>query len=115
MCSSDLVLDEISRGDASAASQRRGYFYQCQRLETSPRVLQLANQLITNKAVPSTEAEDAAHIAIATLAQVKYIVSWNFAHIVSPQAKRQLELAITQLGYASPLLATPEEIYEAEA
>jgi hypothetical protein len=65
--------------------------------------------------VPATEPEDAAHIATATLAQMKYIVSWNFAHMVSPQAKRQLEQAITQLGYTSPLLATPEEIFEAES
>jgi hypothetical protein len=49
------------------------------------------------------------------LAQVKYIVSWNFSHMVGPQAKRQLEKAISSLGYEPPLLATPEEIFEAEA
>lgn len=79
------------------------------------RVAELADKLMAVKAIPNTEPEDAAHIAIATLAQVKYIVSWNFAHIVSPQAKRQLEQVITQMGYQAPLLATPEEIFEAEA
>ena len=74
-----------------------------------------AQNLTRIQAVPDTEPEDAAHIAIATLAQMKYIVSWNFSHMVGPQAKRQLEKAISSLGYEPPLLATPEEIFEAEA
>ena len=41
-----------------------------------------------------------------------YIVSWNFSHMVSPQANRQLEKAITALGFQAPILATPEEIYD---
>ncbi len=113
--SSELVRDEISRGDAFAAQQRLAYFGQCEMLLADERVAELADKLMAVKAIPNTEPEDAAHIAIATLAQVKYIVSWNFAHIVSPQAKRQLEQAITQMGYQAPLLATPEEIFEAEA
>lgn len=79
------------------------------------RVADLAMRLMDIKAVPATEPEDAAHIAIATLAQMKYIVSWNFSHMVSPQAKRQLEKAIVSLGFSAPLLGTPEEIFEAEA
>ena len=47
--------------------------------------------------------------------EVKYIVSWNFSHMVSPQAKRKLEKAIISLGFSAPLLGTPEEIFEAEA
>jgi hypothetical protein len=115
VCSSDLVRDEIARGDAKAALRRADYFKQCHILPQDAGALVLAQQLIQAKAVPMTEPEDAAHIAIATLAQMKYIVSWNFAHMVSPQAKRLLEQAITDLGYAPPLLATPEEIFEAES
>lgn len=35
--------------------------------------------------------------------------------MVEQQAKRQLEKAISSLSYEPPLLATPEEIFEAEA
>jgi predicted nucleic acid-binding protein len=115
LCSSDLVRDEISKGDAAASLRRASFFEQCHILPQDERTATLAQQLIAAKAVPATEPEDAAHIATATLAQMKYIVSWNLAHMVSPQAKRQLEQAITQLGYTPPLLATPEEIFEAES
>jgi hypothetical protein len=115
LCCSQLTVDEVSRGDAAAAKRRHVFVAQCSVLPDDFRVADLAQSLVRINAVPDTEPEDAAHIAIATLAQMKYIVSWNFSHMVGPQAKRQLEKAISSLGYESPLLATPEEIYEAEA
>jgi hypothetical protein len=115
LCCSQLVIDEVSKGDAAAAERRLGYIKQCTLLPNDPLAADLARNLTRIKAVPDTEPEDAAHIAIATLAQMKYIVSWNFSHMVGPQAKRQLEKAISSLGYEPSFLATPEEIYEEEA
>ena len=80
-----------------------------------PLAPELAQRLIAVHAIPETEPEDAVHIAIATLTGMKYVVSWNFSHMVGAQAKRQLETAITKLGHVSPILATPEEIFEEEA
>ena len=115
LCCSQLTVDEVAKGDEAAAKRRLVFVAQCAVLLDDSRVADLAQSLVRIKAVPDTEPEDAAHIAIATLAQVKYIVSWNFSHMVGPQAKRHLEKAISSLGYEPPLLATPEEIYEAEA
>lgn len=115
MCCSELTRIEISRDDKEAAARRLGYFERCKLLPEFADAADLARHLIARKAVPPTEPEDAVHIAIATLANAKYIVSWNFAHIVSLQARRQLEAAILKLGYHSPLLVTPEEVYEGEA
>ena len=114
-CTSELTRLEIARGDPSVARRRLEYLGDCRILEDVPEAQALASRLIDTKAVPASEPEDAAHFAIATLTEVKYIVSWNFAHLVGPQAKRQLEMAITKLGYVTPMLATPEEIFEAEA
>lgn len=72
----------------------------------------LAEQLVSTGAVPSTEQEDALHIALATLSRVDFIATWNFAHLVGPVAKFRLQLAIRQLGHAPPILATPEELLE---
>lgn len=115
LCCSSLTRDEVSKGDGAAATRRLEYADQCSLLPEDPQVASVAGRLMDIKAIPNTEPEDAAHIAIATLAQVKYIVSWNFSHMVGPQAKRQLEKAIVSLGFSAPLLGTPEEIFEAEA
>ena len=115
LCTSELTRLEISRGDQAAAHRRLEFLGNCRILTDIPEAPALASRLIETKAVPATEPEDAAHFAIATLSEVKYIVSWNFSHLVGPQAKRQLESAISNLGYVTPILATPEEIFEAEA
>ena len=78
-------------GDHAAASRRLALTDQCTRLPFDEAAAAFAIRPIEVKAVPITEPEDATHIAIATLALVKYIASWNFSHMVGPQAKRQLE------------------------
>jgi hypothetical protein len=67
---------------------------------------------LNDKAIPADEEEDAVHIALATLSGVEFIATWNFAHMVSPAAKYRLQKHIDFLGYACPLLATPEELLE---
>ena len=109
---SDLVIAEISRGDARAAQQRIAAIQAFPQYETGTQARALAQQLIDCDAVPSTESEDALHIALATIAKVDYIASWNFVHIVGPHAKRRLDENIRSLGHQPPLLATPEEIIE---
>jgi hypothetical protein len=48
----------------------------------------------------------------ATLTQTDYMATWNFAHMVGPQAKYRLVQSIERWGYKAPLLATSEEILE---
>jgi len=72
----------------------------------------LAQRLMDERIVPSTEPEDAAHIAIATLIGAKYLSTWNFAHFASPEAKYRVVIALSQWGYDPPLIVTPEELLE---
>ncbi|MDP2794684.1 MAG: type II toxin-antitoxin system VapC family toxin [Sulfurisoma sp.] len=109
---SNLVLQELAAGDPDAALARVRICRTVDRLAIEPAAKQLAAKLIETHAVPATEEEDALHIALATIAQVEYIATWNFAHMVSPAAKYRLQKHIEQLGFASPLLATPEELLE---
>ena len=65
-------------------------------------------------ALPPTEPEDALHIAIATIAGARYLVTCHmeFAHLVGPDAKARLMEALRSRGKTSPLLTTPEELLE---
>lgn len=65
-------------------------------------------------AVPPTEPEDAMHIAIATVEQMDFVATLNFAHFASPSAKFRLQVAISEMGYRPPLLASPDELLETE-
>ena len=109
---SPLVIDEISQGDVQAAKARLQVCTDLPMLHINDAAQAFAEELIATGAVPATEPEDALHIALATIYQMDYIASWNFAHLVGPAAKFKLQTKINALGHQPPLIATPEEIYE---
>jgi predicted nucleic acid-binding protein len=109
---SDLVLAEVSAGDAQAAKRRLEVFKQLTVMPLHPDIGEFVKRLIAEGLVPMSEPEDASHIAQATLTGADYIATWNFAHMVGPQTKYRLVQNIERWGYKAPLLATPEEILE---
>lgn len=110
--SSGIVQFEISAGDASAAKKRLALFATLACLPLHDELVSFGERLMLEGLVPRSEPEDASHIAQATLTQADYIATWNFAHMVGPQAKYRLVQSIERWGYKAPLLATPEEILE---
>lgn len=109
---SNLVLQEASQGDSDAARLRLEICRPLERLMIDDATQALARILIETNAVPASEVEDALHIALATTSQVDFIATWNFAHLVGPVAKFRLQTQILSLGFASPILATPEDLLE---
>ncbi len=109
---SAIVQFEIAAGDPVAAKKRLALFATLIELPLHAEVVVLGERLMQEGLVPRSEPEDATHIAQATLTQVDYIATWNFAHMVGPQAKYRLVQNIERWGYKAPLLATPEEIFE---
>jgi len=53
---------------------------------------------------------DAHHIAVATIALVDMIVSWNFKHIVHYEKIMGYEGVNTRHGYRSPRIYSPYEV-----
>ena len=54
------------------------------------------------------------HSAVATVKQMDFVATLNFAHFVGPSAKFRLQVASSELGYRPPLLASPDELLESE-
>jgi len=109
---SELVLAEVSRGDPHAAQRRLALIAGLQCLPEQANAVTLAMRLMDAGVVPMTEPEDATHIALATLSQATYLVTWNFSHFVGPDAKFKVFGALRDWGYTPPLFATPEELLE---
>ena len=55
---------------------------------------------------------DAAHIAVATIALVDIIISWNFKHIVHYEKIMGYEGVNTLHGYRSPRIYSPYEVID---
>jgi hypothetical protein len=112
MAISKLVVEEAGRGNPLAATRRLDVLHGLCLLPVNAEARILAATLIDAGALPPTEPEDALHISIATIAGARYLVTWNFAHLVGPEAKSRLTDALRACGKDSPLLTTPEELLE---
>ena len=107
---SSLVIQEISRGDASASEKRLQAVENIPLLATSPEAQRLAEDLLAKGAVPANSEEDALHIAIAAAGGIEFLLTWNFKHINNAQTKAVITTVVESHGFACPILCSPEEL-----
>ena len=72
---SDLVIVECSAGDPSAATERLQVVDGINVLAPTDVAEGLADALMNGKAVPTSEPRDAAHIALAAVHGMNYLVT----------------------------------------
>ena len=109
---SDLVIAECSAGDPSAAFERLEVIQGINILVPTDDAESLADALMVGKAVPITEPRDAAHIALAAVHGIDYLVTWNFKHILNPHVQRRIDDICRALGYVPPTICTPDQLLE---
>ncbi len=110
LVASVVVHEEVSDGDPAMVARRLALLGALPLLGLTPDARQLARDLVQSGAVPSKATADAAHVAIATLGAVDYLVTWNLRHLAGAVVRRQLEHHLRKLGFIPPTLCTPEEL-----
>ncbi|MBN2129636.1 MAG: type II toxin-antitoxin system VapC family toxin [Sedimentisphaerales bacterium] len=109
---SQIVLDEISRGDADAAQRRSAAVRGFGVLEMTPQVAALADLYFNALAIPDKAKNDSYHLALAAYHGMDYLVSWNCAHITAGRVRAVVEALNDERGYQTPIICTPEELME---
>ena len=109
---SQLVQDEIQRGDITAAQQRLEVVSPLMVLEILPDVDVLVQKLLEAGAVPRNSEPDAQHIAIATVHGIEYLVSWNHKHIVNEHKREDINHVCQAAGFQPITICTPAELME---
>jgi len=109
-CISQVVLDELSAGDPEQAKTRMAAVSAFPVLEITEEAESLATAMIGGGAIPPNALIDAAHIAIATVNETDYILTWNCKHLANAQIIRRVAIVCNQLGYSMPVICTPEEL-----
>jgi predicted nucleic acid-binding protein len=107
---SELVEEEISRGDAEAAAKRLDIASGIPNLDISDTAREIAETLISDHLIPAKSPEDALHIGIAAAEGTDYLITWNFTHINNAETKNDINILIENLGFAPPILCSPEEL-----
>ena len=109
---SQVLLDESGAGDLDAARRRLAFIEGLPLLDVTTEAAELAATLIERVPLPPHAAADAAHIAVATVHAVDFLVTWNVAHIANAALRRRVEDVCRAQGYSTPILCTPDELME---
>ncbi len=72
--------------------------------------LQLAEAYVQRNILTPKYADDALHIALASVAEVDVLVSWNFKHIVHFDKIRQFTAVNIERGYKPLQIYSPREV-----
>jgi predicted nucleic acid-binding protein len=106
---SSTVLEEL----ANAPKQVRQVLVALPRAEmidATPESGVLCNAYLAAGVVGSASKRDAEHIAIASVAAVDMIVSWNFKHIVHYEKIAGYHAVNLMHGYPCPRIYSPKEV-----
>lgn len=107
---SEVVIEEASRGDASAASRRLAALDGIKVLPLNKATVELSKILIQEGGIPKKALDDALHIAIAFVHGIDFLLTWNCRHIDNAEMKPKIRKIIEQHGYLCPEIATPIEL-----
>lgn len=107
---SPVVIEEARAGDPNPAVKRLEYLDKLTILSVTPEADELAQALIQKHALPGKAAQDALHIAVATIHGMNYLLTWNCKHIANAHLRGAIETTCRLAGYEAPKLCTPEEL-----
>jgi len=107
---SQFVIDEASGGDPRLAKERIKIISKFPKLEINNEVKLLAASFIDSKVIPIKAVIDAAHIAIAAVHNMNFLMTWNCAHIANAIMAQSIQNICIKNGYNCPVICTPEEL-----
>lgn len=107
---SQLVVDEAGEGHPDAANRRLCALADIPRLSMPDAVIELAQGLLTEGALPAKAADDALHVAISAYHGVDYLLTWNCRHIDNAEMKPLMRSVCAVHGCACAEICTPLEL-----
>jgi predicted nucleic acid-binding protein len=111
---SELVHREAAAGDPQAIRDRLEAIRDLSVLAVNRPAADFAAALVARRAVPSSEPEDAMHIALAVVNGIEYLVTWNFKHIANAAMRSRIQGVCVAEGFDPCTICTPEELLEPE-
>jgi hypothetical protein len=107
---SQVVLDEITDGEAGMAQQRLDLMAAIPLLDLTDEANSLTKAILASGLLPAEADRDAAHIALATVHEMDVLLSWNCRHIANAAIQARLRRLAEKAGFALPVLCTPDEL-----
>jgi hypothetical protein len=115
LVTSQIVIDEASRGDSVLVTERLGFLDGIPLLALDAQIQDIADAIMRLSVLPAKAQFDALHIAIASYHSVDYLLTWNCTHIANARIFPRIQWMLAQNGFPVPTICTPEEMVDDDA
>ena len=106
------VLAELSHPDYPCREAALEFVRDLPLLPVNDDVRGLAELLVREKVMPEPVAGDALHVAVATVHEADYMLSWNVRHLANPSKTAHLRKICLRAGMTPPQIVTPDLLWE---
>lgn len=107
---SQMVLDECSRGETEMARKRLNLLHDVPLLDLNYDVDRVSSALLSQRVIPARAADDAVHIAVASVHEIDYLLTWNCRHLANPRIWRRISDCLSGIGFRATVICTPEDL-----
>jgi len=109
---SAAVIDEIKAGYKSASKKRLELIEEFELLPLSSEVEKISNIYVKQLQIPEKSIRDTIHLAVASLNEIDYLLTWNCKHLANGEIIKKLVSLNKKLKIHTPIICTPEELLE---
>lgn len=109
---SQIVIEEARMGDEEAVKRRLEELKNFPHLELTDKVEEIAQIYIKRLEIPAKSFRDAVHLAVASVHNIDYLVTWNCTHIANGEIIKKLMSINENICIHTPIICTPEELME---
>jgi hypothetical protein len=104
------VIREASQGDPNEIRKRHEVLQNLALLAISSEAEALAKAFLETGAMPRNAQSDATHLAVSSVSEIDYLLTWNCRHLANAQILRRLEVEAVRKGWKLPKVCTPLEL-----
>jgi hypothetical protein len=106
------VLNELSDVRYPRRAEALAFVRRIQVIPVTPKMVALARVLIKRKVMPKPVGGDALHVAMATVAGMDYMLTWNVTHLANPNKEHHLNVVCLEFGLVPPRIWRPDDMLE---
>lgn len=110
-CTSVAVLAELGASEYPGQGQAIGLAGGLPQVDITDDVLAVAESYVRHKLMPEPASGDALHLALATVNEIDYLLTWNIRHLANPNKIDHMTVINSRLGLLGPTILTPEGLW----
>ena len=107
LLTSRFVLAELRRAPAAKAARSLRLIEDVPVVDEPSELRAVAEYYIEQKAMPFEAGGDAYHLALASLHNIDFLLTWNCRHLANASKMRHLAVLNGRLGLPIPMITTP--------